>query len=744
MVETVQLSPWSAQLVAIGFERLAQGVPAVLSSSLIAGELAFSAPEGLQSVCEPSWELLAARAGELLADGPLFLVPTWERRADPDRRRATDPDSYYVEVMTSCRPPSPDAVMAVLLPAQAWVSDRPWAAEMRAKVAEHWDTLLAVYMSGTLTHLHANVESAVVFLRARAQTRPVLKVFQVPRPRPDEAAVVKDFERLLARQGGRGEHGYVLREPPGPEQGLYFDRFDPHVLRRREDLAGFGAVNALGDLFTFHLAPFSDTALKKGNQLTSPKDPGRVRMVRPRDIGRDGTIAPPSEETLWATIPAEQQLAAGDMVIRRLIAPIAVPPHGFFTAEIGEEDLPAAASEQVGVLRPIKPLSRPQARLITMFLRTPLALTLAGPRLATTTMEALSALPVPQPDEALTKALDELTSAKQQFKRWGEEADSVIESVFLEKTAARARARVIDSGRAVRLRVEAASLLDDLGHSVRTRFPYPIAYRWRESEALISAGDAQAAYAAILDTAEQLLCYVAQLVLALTHARQISLGAVTAIRDKLAGGRSGPGFGDWANVLNEAATSRQLNNLPEAHPLNDIRTLLAHADAENARQALSERRNDQAHLRRVDPIDLPHAIDVAFADLTRLVESARFLADLPLLEVTDVRWDAFARSARVEYRELTGDHPVVPTRTMTSPSNDLETGSLYLRGTDGSLHLLRPFLIGRDCPTCRTWSTFHADRVPRGAVVFKSLEHGHTWEDTSPGARRLLSQVGLV
>lgn len=509
----------------------------------------------------------------------------------------------------------------------------------------------------------------------------MLKVFQVPRPRPDDAAVVKDFERLLARQGGRGEYGYVLREIPGPEQGLYFDRFDPHILQRREDLVGFGAVNALGDLFTFHRVSFSETALKRGKQLTSRKDPDGVRMIGPRDIGRDGTIAPPSEETLWATIPADQQLAAGDLVIRRLIVPHLVPPHGFFTAEVGEEDLPAAATEQVVILRPIKPLSRPQARLITMFLRTPLALTLAGPPLGHATIEALSALPVPQPDEALTKALDELTAAKQQFKQWEQEADSVIESVFLEKTAARARARVIDSGRALRLRVEAASLLDELGHSVRTRFPYPIAYRWRETEARISAGDALAAYAAILDTAEELLCYVAQLVLALTHAQNITLGAVTAIRDKLASGRSGPGFGDWANVLNEAATSKQLNQLPEAHPLNDIRTLLAHQDSEKARHALSERRNDQAHLRRVDPIDLPHAVDVAFADLTRLVERARFLADLPLLEITDVRWDAFAHSARVEYRELAGDHPVVPTRTTTSPSNDLETGSLYLRDT---------------------------------------------------------------
>ncbi|MDF2272083.1 hypothetical protein P2Q00_42740 [Streptomyces coacervatus] len=744
MAATVQLSAWTERLIGIGFERLAHGTPTVLSSSPFAASgLDFSAPGSWQSVREPSWEQLAARAAEMLAEGPLLLVPTWDRRGNADRRRAASPD-LYAEVMTSCRPPTSDAVMAVLLPAQAWVSDQPWAAEMRTKVAEHWDTLLLIYEAGALTQISRNVESAAVFLRARAQTKPVLKLFQVPRPRLDETAVVKDFERLLARQGGRGEHGYVLREIPSPEQGLHFDRFDPRILQRREDLAGFGAIDALGDLFTFHLAPLNESALKKSSQRMPSKDPAGVRMIRPQDIGRDGTIAPPSEETLWAAIPTEQQLAVGDLVIRRMIAPATVPPHGFFTAEIGEDDLPAAASEQVVVLRPIKPLSRPQAQLITMFLRTPLALTLAGPRLATTTMQALSTLPVPQPDAALTKALDELTAAKQQFKRWEQQADSVIESVFLEKTATQARARVIDSGRALRLRAEAASLLDDLGHSVRTRFPYPIAYRWRETEARISAGDDLAAYAAILDTAEQLLCYVAQLILALSHAQSVTLGAVTAIRDKLASGRSGPGFGDWVNVLNEAATSKQLNHLPPAHPLNDIRTLLAHPDAEKARQALSERRNDQAHLRRVDPIDLPHAIGVAFADVTHLVERARFLADLPLLEITDVRWDAFARSARVEYRELAGDHPVVPTRTMTSLSNDLEKGSLYLRDTEGALHLLRPFLIGRDCPTCRTWSTFHADRVPKGAVVFKSLEHGHTCDDTSTDTRSLLGQIGLV
>ncbi|MGW1259376.1 hypothetical protein ACWD5Q_30380 [Streptomyces sp. NPDC002513] len=435
VVETARLSSLSEQLVGIGFERLAQGAPTVLSSSQLAGELAFSAPKDWQSEREPSWEQLAPRATELLTHGPLLLVPTWQRKTDAERRRTAVPPDYYAEVMAACRPPSPHAVMAALLPAHPWVSDQPWAAEMRTKIAEHWDILLLAYGSGMLTQISRHAESAVVFLRARAQTSPVLKLFQVPRPRPDETAVVKDFERLLHRQGGRGEYGYVLREIPGPQQSLYFDRFDPHILQRREDLAGFGAVNALGDLFTFRRSSLSDAALKRGKQLSSPKAPDAVRMIRPRDIARDGTIAPPSEETLWAAIPADQQLAAGDLVLRRMNAPITVPPHGFFAAEVSEEDLPAAASDHMVTLRPIKPLSRPQSRLISMFLRTPLALTLAGPRLAITSMETLSALPVPQPDEALTKALDELTAAKQQFKRWEQEAESVIESVFLEKTA---------------------------------------------------------------------------------------------------------------------------------------------------------------------------------------------------------------------------------------------------------------------------------------------------------------------
>ncbi|MEU1785034.1 hypothetical protein ABZ553_03875 [Streptomyces sparsogenes] len=86
----------------------------------------------------------------------------------------------------------------------------------------------------------------------------------------------------------------------------------------------------------------------------------------------------------------------------------------------------------------------------------------------------------------------------------------------------------------------------------------------------------------------------------------------------------------------------------------------------------------------------------------------------------------------------------MPTSTMTVPRNDLEAGSLYLRDSDHELRLLRPFLVGRDCPTCRLWSTVHVDRAPKGKVILKSLEHGHVVEDASPALRASLEHVQLL
>ena len=301
----------------------------------------------------------------------------------------------------------------------------------------------------------------------------------------------------------------------------------------------------------------------------------------------------------------------------------------------------------------------------------------------------------------------------------------------------RGAGRILDSGRLLRLRTEAAALLDDFGHTVRTRFPHPVAYRWRHIEAAVSGGATAQAYEAVLDAFEVPLCYAAQLALVMARTSDTDVAALTDIRRKLAGGRSGPGLGDWTAVLQET-TGRAFRSLPADHPLGDLRHLLT-GEAEEARRRLTRRRNDQAHLRRVEPADLPGALDAALHDLTTLLEQARFLSDLRLIHVTSARWDSLRGIATVGYRELMGDHPVVPTKTMDYRANDLEQGSLYVADDKRRLHLLRPFLIGRECPTCGNWSTFHVDSAPAGNVVLKSLEHGHTVEE--PG---LVLQSHLV
>jgi hypothetical protein len=344
------------------------------------------------------------------------------------------------------------------------------------------------------------------------------------------------------------------------------------------------------------------------------------------------------------------------------------------------------------------------------------------------------------PDEALGAALDHVMQAGERLEGWRREADELLRSVFLDDSAAAARARVVTAGRKLRLRADAASQVDDFGYMVRTRFPYPVALRWRRVQAAVGSGDPGHAYAEVLDAAETLSGYAALLGLALSREAGITLGAAGALRTRLVSGR-GPGFGDWVAVLQEIGHCRAVRRLPRSHPLRDLGSLAASLDADAAGRRLYDRRNDESHQRRVDPVDLPRALEKAVTDLTTLLEEAQFLADWPLVHVYSACWDTFRAAAEVSYRQLMGDHAIVPYQTTERRESDLEQGSLYLIDSDSSWHLLRPFLIAQDCPVCKSWSTFHADRE-KGGLVIKSLEHGHI--DDGSSLAQPLRHVGLL
>ncbi|MFC8956746.1 hypothetical protein ACFT8P_29590 [Streptomyces sp. NPDC057101] len=245
----------------------------------------------------------------------------------------------------------------------------------------------------------------------------------------------------------------------------------------------------------------------------------------------------------------------------------------------------------------------------------------------------------------------------------------------------------------------------------------------------------------MLEAAETLLAYAALVAGALARDATIDLSSLDLLRRKLGGTAGGPGLGEWTAILQEVAGAKKRRGLSPDHPLHELANLVPEGEAQQARSRLAARRNDKAHGRMPDAVDLPQALEEVSEDLSVLVSRARFFADLPLIHVTSVAWDAFRREALISYRRLMGDHPVVPTLTMEYPSNAVETGSLYLVGRDHRLYLLRPFLTCEVCEKCRTWSTFHGDKV-KGQLVQKSLEHGHHYAYRADV--EVLRQTGLM
>lgn len=414
---------------------------------------------------------------------------------------------------------------------------------------------------------------------------------------------------------------------------------------------------------------------------------------------RNGTIAPPDDESRYVAASNALALQAGDLVVRKFHNPAASGT--LVVASIVDENLPAAADHTLIALRPRRPLTHAHRRLLQLFLGSPamsrLVRATAQSSGAHVSLRGLLDVVTPEPDSALSGAVDDLAAASEQFEEWSTRAQHLLHSVFDSGSPKEARVLLIEEGRDIRLKVEASALVDDFDARVRTRFPYPLAYRWRTVEALASGQDLQATHEAVLETFEVLLCSGAMLAHVMARGAGITLGATTAIRQKLAT-RSGPGLGDWLAVLDEVATSKTVARLPEDQPLGELRRLLS-PPVTDVRRRLTERRLGQAHLRRHTQDEFSRIVGEELQDLRTMFAQAAFLTDLPLLHLARVELDTLAGTTSVTYRRLMGDHPVVPYRTMTVSRPDLETGSLYIMDAGGGLHLLRPFLIGRNCCT---------------------------------------------
>lgn len=479
------------------------------------------------------------------------------------------------------------------------------------------------------------------------------------------------------------------------------------------------------------------------DSVCGPADSGAVRLIWLKNIGRDGVIAEPDPEVDdWRSdAPERLHLRAGDILLSSVISgrPKA--------ALVQEADLPAVAVRSLFVLRPTKPLSAEHARLILAFLRSDTvgALAAGSPFQQHLRLSQLKALELPNEDQALSAALADLAAAGQRLGEMAAEAGALAESVF-DRSASPEEARrlIIATGQLTRLRSVAAAQLDDPDFIIRTRYPYPIALRWRNVEAQKSADgqdDAQAKeYAAVLKTAETLLGYSALLTTALAHEAGITCKAIKAFKGKIATGIGGPGFGDWQRILQQIGAAEGMSDLPPEHPLHELAALLADDEAEVACRSLGTKRNSRAHGREDLPAVSASKLNEAHDGLRFLLDRARFLADLQLLDVTNVVWDRHEQSDTVTFRRLMGDHPVVPTENLCHAGPGRIATSLYLADRDQGLHPLSPFLTCEKCEGCATLSLFHADKEER-VLLQTSLDHGHFYPYQAD--ERALRAVGL-
>jgi hypothetical protein len=591
-------------------------------------------------------------------------------------------------------------------------------------MAENWQIQMVACLSGGVSGTRPESRVALIAMTTPTGRQEVLRMFDEPAGfATSAAAILNDFQRLLRIPGGSSSFGFVLRERPAPEQPLAPHLHNPAVVGRRGNLSDYGATTTLSDLFEIRLS-----TLRQGDLQWEGDERGPVahRVLSGRDIRRDHSVAAPDEFSKW-TDNTDCATQTGDIAVRA-VYDLNGPEEGFVWARIEAENTPSVPNPNVIMLRPRVGVSTRQLDFVLRYLSSRHVMELSeDPRVGSFRRlheSTLSTWRVPLPDEPLSDAINEVESVRLRVAQWVEEADDIIESLFDDDSATLSRQRVIERSRNVRLRMTAIGNIETLSGRVRTQYPLPIAYSWRILEVARSNGASREAYLAMLDAAEHILAFTAGVGLALAREVGQPVSAANDIATARLARRQGPSMSDWCNVLDELA-GQSFADIDVAISTTEFRDFCRNPRNKEARRNLVNRRNDEAHQRRVEEVNISTACDEALDNLEVLLEALTFYLDNTLIIPTTVRWDTFKQSGDLGYRRLAGDHPIVPTQQMPVRTPAVEIGSLYLLDSNAALHLLRPYLVGRNCETCGTFSVFHVDRFLDGVLTLKSIEHGH-------------------
>ena len=695
------LGPASLELLARAFTVIAVTEESLLSES----------PSALEK------ELDGAAA--LSSSSVLFIPPLGRLQASRNDR-----SEIATENLSAALRPDASLVVALIGPT---ISGR------RTEVLERiiGTRYVRAVVSTRLAELAPDVHSSIMVYMVALQPEPPERVHFIGGVSP--ASLEEASSQLAELEGGAKatNAGFSVPGPINTRSGLSPHSFDPEIAKLVASTEEIGVLVPLSEVCELRLG--LPSGVKPAQQL----EPYGIPVIGPRMITADGLAI--DQPDRWISGYEEAELQPGDLLI---------PVIGRFDENlrvglVQEGHLPAVASSKLFVIRPGKHLRAAERVFLRHFLASA-SFTAQLDQASTSGLRNISQtnlreIQVPLPDEDFLRAIEDVNDAVERLETWRRQGTSLLTSVLDSNEMGAARRELIDKSNLLRQRSDAAEKLDDLSHRISTRFPLPIAYRWRAAAA---AKDGPDSLESILKAQEVLLCYLAVIAIVSARVADVELGQLQDIRGRFKKKR-GVTLGDWRAFLSEVAEAKKIRRLPDTHPFIEIRSYFRDPAVVDASTMLADLRNDNSHLREFGPGEKAQAIQDAWSSLELLYSAAEFTTDYPLIQITGTRWDSFKQENAVTYRHLQGDSPIVPASQIKSTDSNIETDSLYLMDRDNKMHLLRPFLVGRGCPSCGHWSTFHPDRVTQsGKVQYKSLEHGHpcAMDEQRPS----LSAVGIL
>jgi hypothetical protein len=587
--------------------------------------------------------------------------------------------------------------------------------------------------------IHSQFRMGTVIFEKTSETDAPVRFFKLSSLKGglSSATVIEDFQRLLKQAGGKTTFGFVLRNGLPAKEPWIYEAYHPDLEKRRADLSQLGNVKTLGDL-----AEIEGGIVPRTNQQQAGicENGREVLLLNARQVGEDGQII--IEESMDRSVVAPDRiLQNGDICVRAGYG----NPQRLICAEFFEGPEEVAAAHTVVVIRPRQPLDSRAKGFLLAYLRSSVCLTFLKAQRFTMSLKPrmLENLPVPIADRELEHAVEHLGNAARQFRAWADELDAARGMLFDAESIQNARLNALSAGRLGKQRHEAAILVSDFAHRVRTRFPHPIAFRWRSVEA---KQPTEGGYKDVLECAEATITYLAIMALILAKSTGKTVGKIAEIAKKIPKTGYRTNLGDWVAILQEVKGTRFSSGLPESTPFIEITKFQDSNIVADALERLTIRRNNNSHGRGPKEPFIDEDFVKAKVELGNLLSSLDFLTDYPLYHVTDTRRDSFQGVTHYDYQQMMGDHALVPVSSGVSEDTEIEKGSLYLADRAGRLHLLRPILIGRDCPKSMTWGTFFLDSAKvspnSSSIVMKSLEHGETWD--APETRAAFMSWGLI